>query len=66
MGRAFGIEKRPGIGGPERCESRKTAAKMRNDNEIAHSHSHGQDHIFSGIDDEGDKNEYILGVCFPL
>jgi hypothetical protein len=62
IGRALGIEKRPAIGGSERCESRKNAAKMGNNNENAHSHSHSQDPSSSGMSHEVDKKEYILGV----
>lgn len=56
------MEKRPAIGGPERCERRKNAANVGNNNEKAQRYSHGQENISSGINDKGDKKEYILGV----
>jgi hypothetical protein len=59
------MEKRPAIGGPERCECRKNAANVGNKNDKAQSHSHGQENIPPGINDEGDKEEYILGVDSP-
>lgn len=60
------MEKRPAIGGPETCERRKNAANVENNNEDAQSHSHGQDDISSGINDEGDRGEDILGVGFDI